>query len=66
MFYRVELTYDEIIDTLEANYIAASSTGHTLPTGIDEIIDIVLMLKSLVPDEVKINITIGDIRLKSN
>ena len=31
-----------------------------------EIFDIKLMLKSLLPDDVKVNITINDIRLRSN
>ena len=37
-----------------------------LPPDLSEIIDIDLMLKSLLPKEVKTKITIGDFRLKSN
>ena len=32
--YRMELTYDEIVDILEVKYIAGSTVGYTLPPGI--------------------------------
>ena len=47
-------------------YIATSSTAYTLPPGIYEVSDNTLMLKSLFSNEVKIDITIDDIRLRSN
>ena len=64
--YRLQLTYDEIIDVLDLKYIPTSTIGCTLPLGMYEIIDINFMLKSLLPKEVKVNITIDDVRLKSN
>ena len=39
---------------------------YTLAPGVYEIGDINLMLKSLLPDEVEVNITIDDFELKSN
>ena len=66
MVYRMELTYDEIVVILETKYIAASTIGYTLPQAKYEISDINLMLKSLLPDQLKVNITIDNIRLKSN
>ena len=63
--FRMELTYSEIEKTLDTEYIATSSTGYTLPLGIYEITDIELMLKSLLPDETKVKLTIDDIRLRS-
>ena len=54
----MELTYDEIVDILDWKYVAGSTTGYTLPRGIYKITDFNLMLKSLLPKEVKINITI--------
>ena len=65
MVYRFQLTYDEIIDILDLKYIPTTTKGHTLPPGMYEIIDINFMLKSLLPKEVKVSITIDDIRLKS-
>ena len=62
----MELTYDEIVNILDKKYFAGSTVGYTLPPGIYEISDLNLMLKSLIPNEVKVNITIHDIRLRSN
>ena len=62
----MQLTYDEIVDILDVRCFAGSTKGYTLPPGIYEISDFTLMLKSLLPDEVKVKITIDDIRLRSN
>ena len=66
MVYRMELTYDEIVDIFDVKYIAGSTTGRTLTPGMYEIIDINLMLKFSLPNELKVIITIDDIRLRSN
>ena len=66
MVYRMELTYDEIVDILDVKYIAGSTIGKTTALGISEISDISLILKSSLPKGVKVNNTIHDIRLKSN
>ena len=65
MVYRFQLTFDEIIDILDLKYIPTTTIGYTLPHGLYEIRDINLMLKSLLPNEVKLIITIDDFRLKS-
>ena len=59
MFFIVELTYSEIEKMLDVKYIATSTIGYTLPAGIYEVSDIKMMLKSLLPDEVEVDITIG-------
>ena len=64
--YSLQLTYDAIIDFLDVKYITGSTKGYTLPPGIFEISDNIMMLKSLLPDEAKKNISIDDIRLKTN
>ena len=66
MVFRMELTNSEIDRILDMKYIATSSTGCTFPPEIYEIIDINSMLKSLFPDEVKVDNTIDVIRIKSN
>ena len=66
MVYRFQLTYDETIDILNLEHILTTTIGYTLPPGMYEIIDINFMLKSSLSKEVKVNITIDDIRLKSN
>ena len=64
--FRLELTYYEIENIIDKKYIDTSSTGYTLSEGIYEISDFNLMINSLLPDEVKVNITIDHIRLGSN
>ena len=65
MVYRMELTYDEVLNVLDVKYIAGSTNGYTLKPGIYEVTDINFMLKHLLPKEVKVIITIVDIRLGS-
>ena len=64
--FRMELEYHEIAEILDKKYRAATSIGCTLQPGIYEISNNYLMLKSLLPDDIKVNITIDDIRLTSN
>ena len=66
MAFRLALTNSEIESSLFVNYIDASRIGYTLEPGIYENKDMNLMLKSLLPDDVELNIKIDDIRLKSN
>ena len=62
----MQLTYDEIIDVLDLKYISTKRIGFSLDHGIYEIVDLNNTLKHILPDNVKINVTIDDIRLKSN
>ena len=62
----MELTYDEIMEVLDIKYTSGTPIGNTRPPGIYEISVINLMLKSLLPDEVKVIFTIDDFRLKTN
>ena len=51
---------------LDIKYTGAIFIGFTLVLGFHELGDDNLMLKFFFPDEVKVDITIVDIRLKSN
>ena len=62
----MRLSYHEIMDILDLNYIPTKRIGYTLDPGIYEIIDLNNTLKHILPDNVEINVTIDDIRLKSN
>ena len=62
----MRLSYDEIMDILDLNYIPTKRTGYSLNPGIYEVVDLNKTLKHILPDNVKVNITIDDIRLKSN
>ena len=66
LVYRMRLSYDEIMDLLDLKYIPTKRTGYSLDPDIYEVIDLNNTLKHILPDNVKINITIDDIRLKSN
>ena len=62
----MQLTYDEIIDVLDLKYIPTKRTGSSLNPGIYEIADLNNTLKHILPDNVKVSVTIDDIKLKSN
>ena len=66
LVYGMQLTYDENIDVLDLKYISTKRIGYSLNPGIYEIVDLNNPLKHILPDIVKVNITIDDIRLKSN
>ena len=60
---KMELTYDEIVDILDVKDIAGSTMGNTLATGIYGINDNISILKSLLPNKVKVKFTFDNIRL---
>ena len=66
LVYRMRLSYDEIMDILDLKYIPTRRTGYSLNPGIYEVVDLNNTLKHILPDNVKVNITIDDIRKKSN
>ena len=66
LVYRMRLSYDEIMDTLDLKYIPTKRTGYSLNPGICEVDDLNNTLKYILPDDVKVRVTIDDIRLKSN
>ena len=51
---------------LDIKYTSATFIGFTLVLGFHELGEDNLMLKSYFPDEVKVDFTIDDFRLKSN
>ena len=66
LVYRMRSSYDEIMDILDLKYIPTKRTGYILNPGIYEVVDLDNTLKHTLPNDVKVNITIDDIRLKSN
>ena len=66
MVYRFQLTYDEIMDILDLKYIPTKRTRYSVNPGIYEVFDLNNSLKYILPNNVKVNITIDDIRSKSN
>ena len=66
LVHRMQLTYNEIIDILDLKYIPTKRTGFSLNPGIYEVSDLNNTLKYILPDNMKVRVTIDDIRLKSN
>ena len=62
----MQLTYNEIIDVLDLKYISTKRKGYSINRSIYEITDSNNTLKYILPDNVEVNVTIDDIRLKSN
>ena len=62
LVYRIELTYDEIIDILDLKNIPTNRTGCSLTPGIYEVNDLNDTLKYILPDNVKVSVTVDDVR----
>ena len=66
LVYKMQLTYKEIIDILDLEYVPTTRIGYILNPGIYEVVGLNDTLKRILPDNVKVNVTIDDFRLKSN
>ena len=66
LVYRMRLSYNEIMDILDLKNILTKRTGCCLNPGIYEVVHLNNTLKDILPNTVKVNITIDDIGLKSN
>ena len=66
LVHRLKLTHVEIIDILDFKYISTKRRGYPLNPGIYEIVDLNNTSKHILPDNVKVDVSIDDIRLKSN
>ena len=64
--YRYQLTNDELTNIIDLKDIPPTTIGYTLPPGMYEITDTNLMSNSLLPKEVKVKISVEDVRIKSN
>ena len=62
----MRLSFDEIMDILDLKYIPTKRTGYSLNPSIYEVVDLNNTLKYILHDNVKVNVTIDDVRLKSN
>ena len=66
MVYRFQLIYDEIVIILDLKSISTKRTCDSLIPGIYKLVDLNNTLKYILPDNVKVNITTDDIRIKAN
>ena len=66
LVHRMRLSYDEIMDILDLKYIPTKRTGYSLDSAFYEVDELNNTLKYILPDNVKVTVSIDDIRLKSN
>ena len=61
MVFRFRLSYDEIIHILDLKYIPTKEMGYSLNPSIYEVVDLNNILKYILPENVKVNITFDDL-----
>ena len=66
LVYRMQLTYDDIIDILDLRYIPTKRVGYSLSPGTYEVFDLNNISEYILPDNMEVTVTIDDVRLKSN
>ena len=62
----MQLTYDDITNILDLNYIPTKRTSYSLNPVNYKVIDLNIALKYNLPDNVKVSVTMYDVRVKSN
>ena len=62
----MQLTYDEIINILDLKYISTKRIGYSVEPNIFNIVDLNKTLKNILPNNVKINITIDERKYKTD
>ena len=62
----MRLFYDEIMDILDLKCMPTKRTGYSLNPGSYEVVDLNNTLNNILPDIMKVSVTIDDVRLKSN
>ena len=62
----MQLTYEEIIDIIDLKYIPTKRTEYSLNPVFYEVSNLDTSLKYNLPDDVKVSVTIDDVRLKFN
>ena len=63
----MEITNDEVVNRMDIKDTAGSTIGFSLPPRFYlEVVKFSFLLKSLIPNDVKVKVTIEGIRLRSN
>ena len=65
LVYRIRLSYDEIMDILDLKYISTERMGYTIEPNIYNVVDLNEILKNILPNNVKIDITIDERKYKT-
>ena len=60
LVYRMQLTYDEIINILDLIYILTKRMGYSIEPNIYNVVDLNKTLKNILPNNIKINVSIDE------
>ena len=66
LVYRFKLTYDEIMDILDLKYLPTKRTGYSIEPNIYNVVDLNNTLKNILPNNVKIDVTIDERKYKTD
>ena len=66
LVYRFRLTYDEIMDILDLKYISTERMGYSIEPNIYNVVDLNKTLQNILPNNVKIDITIDERKYKTD
>ena len=66
LVYRMQLTYNEIINILDLQYTPTKRIGYSIEPNINNAPDLNKTLKNILPDNVKINVTIDERKYKTD
>ena len=62
----MQLTYNEIIDILDLKYISTKRIGYSMEPNIYNVVDLNKTLRNILPNNVKIDITIDERKIKAD
>ena len=62
----MQLTYNEIINILDLKYISTKRTGYSIEPNIYDIVDFNKTLKDILPNNIKINVSIDERKYKTD
>ena len=66
LVYRMRQSYDEIMDLLDSKYIPTKRMGYSIEPNKCNVVDLNNTLKNILPDNVKISVTLDEKKYKSN
>ena len=66
LVYRMRLSYDEIMDILDLKYIPTKRMGYSIEPNVYNVVDLNKTLKNILPNNVKINVTIDERKYKTD
>ena len=66
LVYRMQLTYDEIINILDLKSIPTKRMGYSIEANIYNVVDLNKTLKNISPNNIKINVSIDERKYKTD